>query len=77
MTRKRTVLLLTLTGVCLSLLVATSGVAQEEAEKEGPRYPFFYLIKNKVDPGMMPQYRTSCGWPTFRWSPPRSASSWR
>ena len=61
MTRKRTVLLLTLTGVCLSLLVATSGLAQEEAEKEGPRYPFFYLIKNKVDPGMMPQYRVAIG----------------
>jgi len=55
------VLLLTLTGVCLSLLVAIPGLAQEEAEKEGPRYPFFYLIKNKVDPVMMPQYRAAIG----------------
>lgn len=47
---------LTVLLLALALLSAGVAIAQEEETAEGPLYPFFYIIKAKVDSTMMTEY---------------------
>ncbi len=49
--------------LALALLTAVAAVAQDEeaAAAAGPRYPFFYVIKAKVDPTKIEEYAGAVG----------------